>query len=120
MRPRHSQFHLVHDDHAMDNMRARIATRKEKKKQVAEEVNKSLSSKGKASKDLNKVTTDEGGRKLTKLIDRALHDVASETEEMDDAKESDCAALRPIALTLAKVYKGLQALCSSGQEDRAH
>ena len=65
------------DDHAMDNMRARIATRKEKKKQVAEEANKSLSSKGKASKDLKNATTNEEGRKLTKLIHRALHDVAA-------------------------------------------
>ena len=67
------------DDHAMDNnaMRKRIATRKakeqEKKKQVAEEANKSLSSKGKASKDLKKATTDKEGRELPKLIDRALH-----------------------------------------------
>ena len=37
-----------------------------------------------------------------KLIDRALHDVAGESEEMDDV---DCAALRPLALKLAKVYK---------------
>ena len=61
------------DDHAMENMRARIATRKEKKKQVADEANKSLSSKGKASNDLKKAPTDEEGRKLTKLIDQALH-----------------------------------------------
>ena len=95
------------DDHAMDNMRTRIAARKEKKKQVAEESNKSLSSKGKASTELKKATTDDEGRKLTKLIDRALqlHDVAGETEEMDDAKEAGCAALRPLALKLAKFYK---------------
>ena len=52
------------DDHFMDNMRARIATIKEKKKKVAEEANISLSSKGKASKDLKKATTDEEGRIL--------------------------------------------------------
>ena len=58
-------------------------------------------------KDLKKATTDDEGRKLTKLIDRALHDAAGETEEMDDAKEADCAALRlrALALKLAKVYK---------------
>ena len=93
------------DDHAMENMRTRIAARKEKKKQVAEGANKSLSSKGKASKELKKATTDEEGRKLTKLIDRAFHDMAGETEEMDDAKDADCAALRPLTLKLAKVYK---------------
>ena len=69
----------------MDNMRARIAVRKEKKKQVAEEANKSLSSKGTASKDLEKATTNGEGRPLTKLIDRALHDVAGETGEMDES-----------------------------------
>ena len=31
--------------------------------------------------------------------------MAGETEEMDDAKDADCAALRPLALKLAKVYK---------------
>ena len=71
------------DDHATDNMRTRIAVRKEKKKQVAEGGNKRRSSKGKASKDTKKATTDEEGRKLTKLIDRALHAV-------DDAKDADC------------------------------
>ena len=63
-----------------------------------------MSSKGKASKDTKKATTDEEGRKLMKCIDRALYDVAGETEEMDDAKESDCTALRPLALKLAKGY----------------
>ena len=53
---------------------------------MAEEANESLSSKGKASKDLKKATTDDEGRKLTKSIHRALHDVAEETEEMDDEK----------------------------------
>ena len=92
-------------DHAMDNLRERIATRKEKKKQVAEGANKSQSSRGKASKDSKKATTDDEGRTLTKLIDRALHDISGETGEMDDAKDADCAALRPLALKLAKVYK---------------
>ena len=103
-------------------MRARIATRKEKKKQVAEEANKSLSSKGKASQDLKKATTDDEGRKFTKLIDQALHDIAGETEEMDEAKEADCTALRPIALKTHRTEagKGLQALCSGGQDDQTH
>ena len=60
------------DDHAMDNMRERIATRKKNKKQVADEATKSLSTKGNASKDTEKATTDEEGRKLTKCIDQAL------------------------------------------------
>ena len=55
------------DDHAMENMRARIATRKEKKKQVAEEASKSLSSKGKASTDLKKATTCQGSGLRTRL-----------------------------------------------------
>ena len=59
-------------------MRTRIAARKGKKKQVAEGAIKSLSSKGKGSKDLKKATTDDEGRKLTKLIDRVLHDVATD------------------------------------------
>ena len=71
---------------------------------MAEEATKRLSSKGKASKDLKKATTDEEGRKLTKLTDRALHDVPGETEEVTDAKEEDYAALRPLTLKLAKVY----------------
>ena len=81
------------DDHAMDNMRERIAARKKKKEQVADEAAKILSSKGKASTDTKKATTDEEGRKLTKCLDRALHDVAGETEEMEDATEADCRAL---------------------------
>ena len=84
-------------------MRDCIATMKQKKNQLADEATKSLSSKGKASKDMKKATTDEEGRKLTKCIDPALHDVAGEAEEME-ANESDCAALTPLALKLAKVY----------------
>ena len=49
------------DDHAMDKLRERIATRKEKKKQVAEGANKSQSSRGNASKDSKKATTDDEG-----------------------------------------------------------
>ena len=56
----------------MYNMRERIATMKQKKKQLAEEATKSLSSKGKASKDTKKVTTDEEGRKLTKCIEHCM------------------------------------------------
>ena len=64
-----------------------------------------MSLKGEAAKDLKKATTDEGGRKLTKVIDRAFHDVAGETEEVDYAKEADFAALRPLALKLVKFYQ---------------
>ena len=88
----------------MDNMRERIAARK-KKTQMADEATKSSSSKGKASKDTKKATVDEEGRKLTKCLDRALHDVVGETEEMEDATQADCTALQPLALKLAKVYK---------------
>ena len=63
------------DDHAMDNLRTRISSRKEKKMQVAEGANKSQSSRGRASKETKKATTDDEGRKLTKLIGRALHDM---------------------------------------------
>ena len=56
------------DDHAMETMRTRIAARKDKKKQVAEGASKSQGSKSKASKDSKKATTDDEGRKLTKLI----------------------------------------------------
>ena len=97
------------DDHAMDNMRKRIATRKakdqEKKKQVAEGASKSQSTRGGSSKEAKKATTDDEGRKLTKLIDRALQDVPDEAEEVADPKGSDCDALRPLALKIAKVYK---------------
>ena len=34
-----------------------------------------------------------------------MHDAAGATEEMNDAKEADCTALRPLALKLAKAYK---------------
>ena len=39
------------------------------------------------------------------MIDRALHDTSGETGEIDDAKDADCTALRPLALKLANVYK---------------
>ena len=52
------------DDHAMDNTRERIAAIK-KKKQMADEATESLSLKVKASKDTEKATVDEEGRKLT-------------------------------------------------------
>ena len=68
------------DDHAMDNLRTRIASMKEKKKQVAEGASKSQSSQGGSSKDAKKATIDNEGRKLTRLIDRALHDISGETE----------------------------------------
>ena len=53
------------DDHAMDNLRTRMASRKEKKKQGAEGASKSQSSRGRASKETKKATTDGEGRKLT-------------------------------------------------------
>ena len=87
------------DDHAMDNLRTRIACRKEeKKKQVVEGASKSHSSRGGSSTDAKKATTDDEGRKLTRLMNR-------ETGDMDEAKAADCTALRPLALKLAKVYK---------------
>ena len=91
----------------MDNLRERIATRKEQTQQAAEGGSKSQSSRGKASEDSKKATTDNEGRKLTKLIDPALHDISGETGlgEMDDAKYADCATLRPRALKLTKGFK---------------
>ena len=96
---------LESDGQHVHEGRGRIATRKQKKKQLAEEATKSVSSKGKGSKDTKKATTGEEGRKLTRCIDWALHAVAGETQEMGDTKEADCAALRPLSLKLAKVYK---------------
>ena len=40
-----------------------------------------------------------------KWIDRALCDVSGGTGEMGDAKDAHCAALRPLALKLAKAHK---------------
>ena len=85
--------------------RTRISSRKEKKKQVAEGGNKRQSSKGRASKETKKATTDDEGRKLTRLIDRALHDISGETEVVTEPKAADCAAPRPLSLKIAKVYK---------------
>ena len=91
----------------MENLRTRIASRKEKKKQVAEGGSKSQSSRGRALKETKKATTNDEGRKLTRSIDRALHDISGEAGEMDDANDADCTALRPLALKckLANVYK---------------
>ena len=90
-------------------MRKRIATRKakeeEKKKQVPEGAKGSQSTRGGSSKEAKKATTDEVGRKLTRLIDRALHDIPEEAVEVAEPKSSDCEALRPLALKIAKVYK---------------
>ena len=72
---------------------------------LAEEAAKSVSSKGKASKATKKATTDDEGRKLTKCLDRALHDCVGDIGDMEDATLADCTALRPLALKLAKVYK---------------
>ena len=74
-------------------------------KQVAEGANKSQSTQRGASKDTKKATFDEEGRKLTRLIDRALHAMSGETEVAVEPKGSDCAALRPLVLKIAKVYK---------------
>ena len=98
------------DNHAMENMRKRIAVRKaqredERKKQVPEGAKGSQSTRGGSSKEAKKATTDEVGRKLTRLIDRALRDIPEEAEEVAEPKSSDCEALRPLALKIAKVYK---------------
>ena len=81
------------DDHAMENMRIRIASRKDtekEKRQVAEGGNKCQSTRGGSSKDTKKATIDEQGRKLTRLIDRALHDISGETGVVVEPKGSDC------------------------------
>ena len=39
------------------------------------------------------------------MIDQDLHDISGEIGEMDEAKDADCSALRPLALKMAKVYK---------------
>ena len=92
------------DDHAMETMRERMATRK-KKKQMADDATKSLSSKGKALKGTKKSTVDGEGRKLTKCLDRALQDCVGDIEDMEDATQADCTARRPLALKLAKVHQ---------------
>ena len=38
-------------------------------------------------------------------IDRALQDIPDEAEEVAEPKGSDCDALRPLALKIAKFYK---------------
>ena len=77
-----------------------------KKKKVSVELaKKSTNTKGKASKTTKKATTDEEGRKLTKCIDRALHDCVDDIGTMAEATAADCTALRPLALKLATVYK---------------
>ena len=77
---------------------------KEKKKQVAEGGSKSQRSRGRTLKETKTSTTDDEGRKLARLIYRALHDISGETGEMDEAQNADCSALRPLALKMAKVY----------------
>ena len=61
-------------------MREPIAARKKK---VADEATNIMSSKGKASKATKKGTDDEG-RKLTKCMDRALHDCLGDIGDMED------------------------------------
>ena len=82
-----------------------MATRKEKKKQVAEGASKSQSSQGGSSKDANEAAIDNEGSELTGLIDRTLRGISGETESFDEAGAADCTAPRPLALGLAKVYK---------------
>ena len=72
---------------------------------MAEGASKSQSTRGGPSKEAKKATTDDEGRKLTKLIDRALHDIPDEAEEVAEPKGSDCDALRPLALKIAKVHR---------------
>ena len=85
-------------------MRERIAARKKK---AADEATKSTNLKGKASKTTKKATTDDEGRKVTKCIDRALHDCLGDIGDvnMEDATAADCTALRPLALKLAAAYQ---------------
>ena len=92
----------------MENLRVRLASRKEKakeKKQVTDGANKSQSTQGGSSKEAKKATTEEEGRKLTRLIDRALHGISGEIEVVTEPKAADCRALTPLALQIAKVYK---------------
>ena len=95
----------------MDDLRTRIASRKDKEKermkQVVEGANKSQSSQGGSSKDAKDATIDNEGRKLTRLIERALHDISVKTEAMAEAKAADCLALRPLAF---ETREGLQTL----------
>ena len=98
------------DDHAIANLRTRVASRKEKakeKKQVAEGANKSQSTQGWSSKEAKKAiaTIDEEGRGLTRLIDRALHGMSGEMKVVTEPKAADCPALRPLAAKIAKVYQ---------------
>ena len=96
------------DDHAMENLRMRIASRKARAKdttQVAEGANKSRSTQVGPSKEAKKEISDEQGRNLTRLIDRALHDISGGREVVTEPKAADCAALRSLALKFAKVYK---------------
>ena len=64
-----------------------------------------MSSKRKASKPTKEATTNDEGRKLTKCIDRALHDCVEDIGTMAEATAVDCTALRPLALKLAAVDK---------------
>ena len=72
---------------------------------MADEATKKTSTKEKAPRTTEKTEAGEEGRRLTKLLDRALHDCVEGLGEMADATAADCTALRPLALTLAKVYK---------------
>ena len=91
--PKAGWYWLHRNDHTLRE-RIHVAARK-KKKQVADEATKSMSSKGKASKATNKATTDDEGRPLIKCLDRALHDCVGDMGDMEDAKTTDCTAHVP-------------------------
>ena len=65
------------EDHGIGNMRERIAA---KNKKVADEAMKKTSMKENAPSMSKKATADEEGRKLTKCINRALHDCVEEID----------------------------------------
>ena len=90
-------------DPGICNMRDRIAA---KKKRVADEATTKTSTKENAPRMTKKA--DEEGKKLTKLLDRALHGCVEDTWAMADATRpttAACTALRPLALKLSTVYK---------------
>ena len=72
---------------------------------MAEGANKSQSTQGESSKEAKKATIDDQGRKLARLINRALYDISGEREVLAEAKAADCAALGPSALKIAEVCK---------------
>ena len=125
--PRYAQLILVTTIimHAMENLRTRVAYRKEKAKEkmkrVAEGANKGHRTQGWPSKEAKEAAIDDEGRKLTRLIDRALHDISGEREAMAPAEAKaawSCMLRSPEAPCIGDL-EGLQTPCPGGQEDRA-